>query len=204
VSEAILGDFEGVIVGDSHPAWNAVGRALQKCLLHYFRDLCRTLDCNNAAEFVALFDELRSILKSAMGLRGRHERAADIPRGGITRLQNRIDALATGTYKDGDCKRYAKRLRREGGALLTFLRYDGVPYHNDASEQAVRMFAIMRKIFYGSRSEKGLKTTGIRETIFATCERRGTNPCEFIIRYLRGEAAEIPGAAPKIAAACAA
>ena len=56
-------------------------------------------------------------------------------------------------------------------------------------------FAIMRKIFYGSRSERGLKTTEIRETIFATCEKRGINPYQFIMDYLGGKTAEIP--APK-------
>ena len=59
----------------------------------------------------------------------------------------------------------------------------------------MRTFAIMRKIFYGSRSERGLKTTEIRETIFATCEKRGINPYQFIMDYLGGKAAEIQ--APK-------
>lgn len=192
MSEALLSGFDGITVGDSHPAWNAIRRILQKCLLHYFRDLHRTRDRNGAGEFDALFRELRSILKSAIALRERHEHVADIPRGSITRLQNRIDGLAAGEYADRDCNRYAKRLRREGGSLLTFLRHDGVPYHNNASEQAVRIFAIMRKIFYGSRSERGPKTMEIRETIFATCEKRGINPYKFIIDYLRGDITEMP------------
>lgn len=202
VSEALLGDYEGIMVGDSHPAWNAVGRILQKCLLHYFRDLHRTHDKNKDDEFAGFFEELRSILKSAIKLRARHDRVADIPRGSVTRLQNRIDALASGTYSDKDCKRYVKRLRREGGSLLTFLRYDGVPYHNNATEQAVRIFAIMRKIFYGSRSGRGLKTMEIRETIFATCEKRGINPYRFVMDYLRGDVTKMPKA--QIAVACAA
>ena len=57
------------------------------------------------------------------------------------------------------------------------------------------MFAIMRKIFYDSSSERGLRTTEIRETIFATCKKRGINPYQCIMDYLGGKTAEIP--APK-------
>ena len=205
VSEALLPDFCGIVVGDSHPAWGAIGTLLQKCLVHYFRDLHRTRDRNKAEEFAAFFKELRSVLKSAIALRERHARAKDIPRSSIARLQNRINGLARAEYEDRDCKRYAKRLRRERDALLTFLKYDGVPYHNNASEQAVRIFAIMRKIFYGSRSERGLKTTEIRETIFATCEKRGINPYKFIMDYLRGDITRMPKAQKaETAVACAA
>ena len=116
----------------------------------------------------------------------------DIPQRSIRRLQNRIDALAAGTYEDPDCNRYAKRLRREGVSLLAFLIHEDIPYHNNASEQALRVFTIMRKIFHGSRSERGLRTTEIRETIFATCEKRGINPYRFVIDYLRGDAKEMP------------
>ena len=56
----------------------------------------------------------------------------------------------------------------------------------------MRTFAIMRKIFYDSSSERGLKTTEIRETIFATCEKRGINPYQFIMDCLGGKTGKIP------------
>ena len=73
---------------------------------------------------------------------------------------------------------------------VTFIGATAVMLH--ASEQAMRTFAIMRKIFYGNRSERGLRTTEIRETMFATCEKRGINPYQFIMDYLGGKTAEIP------------
>lgn len=191
VSDAFLKDFNGILVGDSHPAWS-VAEILQKCLLHYFRDMYRTIEKNASAEFKEFFGELYRILKSAIRLHGKYDLVQDIPQRSIRRLQNRIDALAAGTYKDPDCNRYVKRLKREGRSLLTFLVHEDVPYHNNGSEQALRTFSIMRKIFYGSRSERGLKTTEIRETIFATCEKRGINPYQFVIDYLRGNTKKIP------------
>ena len=198
VSETFLKDFEGILMGDSHPGWS-VADILQKCLLHYFRDMYRTLEKNDKKEFQSFFDELYKILKSAIKLGKKHDTVQDIAKGSITKLQKRINALATGTYEDTDCLRYVKRLKREGNSLLTFLKYDGVPYHNNASEQAMRIFAIMRKIFYGSRSERGLKTTEIRQSIFATCERRDVNPYHFVKEYLRGNIKEIP--MPKVTVA---
>ena len=44
-------------------------------------------------------------------------------------------------------------------------------------------------------AERGPKTTEIRKTIFATCERHSINPYSFIMDYLGGKTAEIP--APK-------
>ena len=71
---------------------------------------------------------------------------------------------------------YANRLRREGRSPLAFLRHDGVPHHSSAGVQAMRISAIMLKMFYGSRSERGLRTAEIRDTMFETCEKCGIDP----------------------------
>lgn len=57
-----------------------------------------------------------------------------IPKSSIHMLQKRIDALAHTLYMDPDCRLYAKRLRREGGQILTFLKYDYMSYHNNTSD----------------------------------------------------------------------
>ena len=194
VSETFLSDFEGILIGDSYPGWS-VAEILQKCPLHYFRYMYHTLDKNDNGEFKAFFGQLYRILKSAIKLGKKYGSVKDIPKRSIQRLQNRIDALAAGTYDNNDCNRYAKRLKREGKSLLTFLRHEGVPYPNNASEQTIRTFAIMGKIFHGNRSECGLRTTEIRETMFATCEKRGINLYRFIMDCLGGETEKIP--APK-------
>ena len=109
----------------------------------------------------------------------------------LSKLQDRIDAVAHGAHTDKDCKRYAKRLRREGRYLLTFLERD-VAYHNNTSERALRIFACMRKTLYGNRSEAGMETTETLATIYATCELRGINPYHFFRDYLDGKVSEIP------------
>ena len=66
VAEAMLVEFDGIVGSDSYSAWNGVGSNHQKCLLHYFRDLYRTLDKNHADEFKAPFDETHGILNGAI------------------------------------------------------------------------------------------------------------------------------------------
>ena len=110
----------------------------------------------------------------------------------IDNLLNRIGGLTAGSYKDKDCTRYVKRLRRERNQLFTFLAREGVPYHNNAGERVLRIFALMRKVCYGSRSIRGIQTTEILATIYATCGLRGINPYEFMVDYLSGRQKPIP------------
>ena len=192
VTEAITEGFEGITVSDSHSSWNDVGSERQKCLLHYFRDMYRTLKENDGPEFKSFFKRLHSILKDAIGQWIKYKDAGAVPESSIRRLQGEIDRLTDGTYEDADCRRYVKRLRREGRHLLTFLRHDGVRYHNNTSERALRPFALMRKVCYGNRSRRGIRTTEILMTIYSTCEMRGVNPYTFMIDYLGGGLKTIP------------
>ncbi|MYD59177.1 MAG: transposase, partial [Cenarchaeum sp. SB0678_bin_8] len=93
---------------------------------------------------------------------------------------------------DSDYKRYGKRLKREGEQLLTFLKHKGVPYHNNTSERALRLFALARKVCYSSRSRRGIKTSEILTTIYSTCMIRGVNPYTFMKDYLDGKTDTIP------------
>ena len=140
VAEAIPAEFDGIVGSDSYSAWNDVGSNHQKCLLHYFRDLYRTLDKNRTNEFKALFDEMHGILKGAIGLIAEHPEES-VPKEKIQKLQDRIDSIAHGAHTDKDCKRYAKRLRREGRYLLTFLEL-GVDYN--IRGRALQIFACER------------------------------------------------------------
>ncbi len=92
-----------------------------------------------------MFYKLRGILKDAidMGKATPEE---------VQRLDYRVLELASSMYKDKDCIRSTKRLKREADHLFTFLEHN-VNYHNNDSERAVRMLSMMRKILYGSRSE---------------------------------------------------
>ena len=187
VPKGVLGKYGGTILSDSHGAWNHVGARHQKCLLHYFRDMYRTLEKNGSNEFSIFFIRLYCILKDAMSAGGT---AGDLE-AEAGNLEARVDQLISMEYRDKDCIRYVKRLRREKGHLFTFLLYD-VDYHNNISERALRDFAEFRKILYGNRSEKGAERTKILMSVYATCELRGVNFYQFTKDYLAGKITAIP------------
>ena len=102
---AVLGGYGGTILSDSHGAWNHVGSRHQKCLLHYFRDMYRTLEKNGGSEFSLFFNRLYWILKDAIS-------AADPdtgtwnPGAEAQILESRIDGLIGAEYADADCRRW--------------------------------------------------------------------------------------------------
>ena len=192
VPEAILEEFEGIIVGDSHSSWNDIGSDKQRCLLHYFRNMLNTKTNNTSPEYVSFFTELRSIFKDAIEASTMHAENAEISGFIVQELLGRIDGLIDGTYQDTDCRRFVKLLRRERDQLLTFLIHDDVEYHNNIGERMLRIIALMRKVSYGSRGESGIKTLEILATIYSTCEMRGINSYTFMRDYLDGKIDSIP------------
>ncbi len=188
VAEAILGEFDGITNSDSYPGGNDLGKEQQRCLLHYHRDMYRTKDGTDSDEFKKLFEELHNIFKSAQDAWDEKDISSEL----IDSLQNRIDTLAEQQYSDKDCKRYAKRLKRERNQLLTFLRHPNVEYHNNTSERALRGVALMRKILYGNISKRDLETTETLATIYAACNVRRINPYRFFKDFLDGKVTDIP------------
>ena len=151
VSEAIASEFDGILNCDSYSDWNTIGRLRQRCLLHYFRDLYRTVNKNPSSEYSIFLDNLRCILHDAIDLASGIEDE-------IKCIRYRIDELINTEWSDHDCKRYIKRLKREKDELFTFLEYP-IDHHNNASEQILRCISRMRKVLYGSHSESGMQTT---------------------------------------------
>ena len=187
----VLEQFKGIVGSDSAGCWNHVGTMHQKCLLHYFRDMYRTTGDNGSSEFSLLFMELYNILKDAIATVGHESDEA------VEGLKYRIHRLLSKEYEDKDCRRYVKRLKREGDSLFTFIMHD-VEYHNNVSERALRRFSAYRQILYGNRSVAGARRTKILMSVYATCEQRGVNFYQFVQDYLSGKAKTIPPRAAPI------
>ena len=63
----------------------------------------------------------------------------------------------------------AKRLKKHGGSLFTFLYYD-VPWHNNHAEQQIRPHVLLRKITFGNRSKKGIVNHSVISSIIQTAK----------------------------------
>ena len=154
VAEAILHDFDCMMISDSYSGWNNVAQNTSDACCT-ISGICTAPCKNQSEEFKTFFNRLHRILKGAIKL---YEKHTTVPYNTIQSLQNKIVSLICDTYTDKDCKRYPKRLRCEQRQLSAFLKHD-IQYHNNLSERALRSIDIMRKTLYGSKSGKGLKIT---------------------------------------------
>jgi Transposase IS66 family len=115
-------------------------------------DLWKNPFDNELEGFVAAFrDLLVPIIEDVQrfGLKARHLRKH---RGSIDRFYRDI---VTGKVSERDTTaRFRKRFERYKDSLFSFIENDGVPWHNNAAERALRHLAVQRKIS-GSFSEKG-------------------------------------------------
>lgn len=85
-------------------------------------------------------------------------------------LESLIQVIEAEKIVDADLKRIIKRLRKFKSSVLTFLKYEDIPPHNNAVEQKVRPFVMQRKISGTFMSEEGVKAHAIHLSIFETCK----------------------------------
>ena len=148
--------FEGTVVTDFYGGYDALPCRQQKCLVHLIRDLNDDLWKNPFDDefeelVVAVRDLLVPILEDVQrfGLKTRH----------LGKHLRRVDRfyreMITGRASVRDTTaRYRKRFERYKESLFSFIENDGVPWHNNAAERALRHLAVQRKIS-GAFSEKG-------------------------------------------------
>ena len=154
----LFSTFKGTVVTDFYGGYDALPCTQQKCLVHLVRDLNDDLwknpfDDELEGFVAAVRDLLVPILEDVQrfGLKARHLRKHRI----------RVDCfyrnMVTGQASVRDTTaRYRKRFERYKESLFFFIENDGVPWHNNAAERALRHLAVQRKIS-GAFSEKGAR-----------------------------------------------
>jgi hypothetical protein len=152
----LFSTLKGTIVTDFYGGYDALPCMQQKCLVHLIRDLNDDLwknpfDDELEGFVAAVRDLLAPLLEDVQkfGLKARH----------LRKHRSRIDRfyrdVITGRASVRDTTaRYRKRFERYKESLFSFIENDGVPWHNNAAERALRHLAVQRKIS-GAFSEKG-------------------------------------------------
>ena len=178
----MLRDFSGVLVSDFFTAYDSLGCAQQKCLLHLMRDFNEDLQRNPyddefkeiAHHFAVL---LRLIVETIdrFGLKRRHlhkhHKAA----------MRFTDNVGSGYYSSEIAQKYQKRIRKYGERLFTFLDHDGVPWNNNNAEHAVKKFAKFRKLSDGLFTGRTVSEACVLLTVLETCDFNNINKLDFIL-----------------------
>lgn len=184
-------EFGGVLVTDFWAAYDAVGRAKQKCWPHLLREL-KEVDAGSDAggDWPDFARRLRRVFGDAVRLElTRGVKPPDEYGLKLSRLHARVVDLSVGDWSNPHARRLAKRLYKYGAELLTFVEFEGVPSSNNHAEREVRPAVLMREASYGSQSERGAATRGVLMSVCRTLKNRGLDPLQTILDALRTYAA---------------
>jgi hypothetical protein len=164
-----LSDYKGVLISDFYGGYDAITCRQQKCLVHLIRDLNNDLwnDPYNR-DYEAFVSEVKNLLipifeaEEKFGLRRWHlskfSKSVDrFYRENIDKAPSHCELIA----------KYQKRFQRYRDSLFTFLELDGIPWHNNTAENAIRHLAVQRKIsgtFFKKVAPQYLLLLGIAQT----------------------------------------
>ena len=178
----LLAGFNGTLVSDFYGGYDALPCRQQKCLVHLVRDMNDDLwknpfDCEYEQFVLAVRDLLMPIVADAQrfGLNTRH----------FAKHVKRVDrfyraAIDEKASAGETTARYRKRFERYRNSLFSFLKADGIPWHNNAAERALRHLAVQRKIS-GAFGEKGAVQYLRMLSIAQSCRFQGKSFLGFML-----------------------
>jgi predicted RecB family nuclease len=165
----LLANYHGTLISDFYGGYDALACRQQKCLVHLIRDLNDDLWKNPFnAEYEGFVASVRDLLVPILedvarfGLKAWH----------LRKHQKSVERFYRQTINGPAPKcdittTYHKRFVRYRDSLFRFLDHDGVPWHNNVAECAIRHLAVQRKIsgyFHSSGAKQYLRLLGIAQT----------------------------------------
>ena len=165
----VLKAYQGVLISDFYPGYDAVSCTQQKCWVHLIRDLNDDLwKSPFDVEFEAFVKNVRDLIVPIMktmqkyGLKKRHFNKFRKP------VEQFYERVVDGRYYRSELVlKYQKRFQRYRQNLFVFLEDDGIPWHNNCAENALRHITVQEKIsgcFHKTAIEEYLVLLSIRQT----------------------------------------
>mgnify|MGYP000601078287 CR=1 FL=1 len=201
VTKSIFGEnFAGTLVRDRYAAYNGIGVDWQVCIAHIStkakeiraehtllpqteKDVPTSSFCDHIVDLCARLCDTGKKLKSGA-----------IPWKAAPKIEKSFVREFYTICKQPLRFNPAETLRiylagPEQRSLFTFLRRPGVPPTNNHAEQSLRHLVIFRKISFGTRSNRGLKTHSILPSLVQTARRQGVHPRKFLQTLLTADTA---------------
>ena len=125
-------------------------------------------------KFLELVNGIRSILKRAIEYTGNDPPSSAKERETARKeFQEEMKTLLDRKWTDKDAIRISKELRKRHDMLFTFMEFDGVKWHNNDAERAIRQGVLHRKISGGRRTWKGAEVFEVILSVYETSKKRG-------------------------------
>jgi hypothetical protein len=176
-----LTNYNGILISDFYPAYDAVQCCQQKCWVHLIRDLNNDLWAapfdTELETFVAAVRDLIIPIMHAVQQYGLQKKHLQHFRQSVDHFYRQV--ILHKRYASEYVLTYQKRFVRYRENLFTFLEYDGIPWHNNTAENAIRHLAIQRDMspsLYESVMGHYLVLLGIRQT----CRAQGKSFFRFL------------------------
>ncbi len=188
----ILGkDWSGIMGHDGWAPYDSFEKALhQQCLAHLLRRCGHLLEVATRGA-VRFPRAVKVLLKRALALRDRRLRCHGLAVA-LGRLQAAMARLLSGRRTHTANARLAKHMRKHSHELFTFLKHPGIEATNWPSEQAIRPAVVNRKVWGGSRTEKGAHVQEVLASVLGTCALRKQDAFQFLVDLLQRPAYHQP------------
>ena len=191
VVEKIIGDkYNGVLISDFLSAYNKIpAKKKQRCLVHILRDLKKVREYwQDDWQVLRYSDRLKKIFEDAIALHNEYKGKSRDDKYCSRRsaLEDSLRDFAFPNPNKKILKRFAKRLQRHKGELLTFLYENSIDYHNNHAEQQIRPDVIFRKITFGNRSDRGAQYHSVIMSILQTAKLNGIDAIRTLEDVLLG------------------
>lgn len=173
----VLGNQEGnIVVSDRWPAYNQLSKNMgckqQICWAHLLRNSEDLAEHYNEAGYI--HKRLKTIFNKAKDGEDKEK------------ILHWIDLIAKKQYKSHEVNKFVKSVcEKHREDLFRFVDNPHVEPTNNRSERGLRHGVVMRKISYGSRSDKGAKTTARLLSIYKTMKLQNLNPVEDGLKILQ-------------------
>lgn len=186
VLETILGkEFSGYLMTDGYKAYRQYLKRL-RCWAHLERKakgISESLD-NDAQIFGKKVLEILKILKDAI------YQAREGPMDNLlTKYEKILDELKEfcKKYRDSEHEKtraLAREFLNDWAAIFFVLSHPELPLTNNAAEQALRHWVILRLLSNGTRTPQGSRVFGLLASVIDTCRKRKVSPWKFLAKVI--------------------
>ena len=184
VVHRLLGDiFAGVLITDAWPAYNKIiTSARQTCMAHIFRKIRKFIDSfPQYRSLLKFYVKLRRILRDAQRLQTNRKSLGEVTfQRRFKLLQDRLSDILKWKNPNSILKEVIAKVKRQQDYILTFVKYEDVPSHNNYAEGIIKKGVLKRKVSGGSMSFKGAQAYCILQSIAQTCHLRGLSFFDFL------------------------
>ncbi|MCD4736235.1 MAG: IS66 family transposase [Bacteroidales bacterium] len=179
--------FDGVLVVDGWGAYLSLICEQQSCMAHLLRKIRKLHAAFPKLRSVrAFYVKFRKILRDGECLqKQRGQLREDVFDRRLQKLHNRLDELLKWENPNDVLADIIKKATRQRPRILTFVKHEGVPCHNNFAEYLMRIGVLKRKVSFGSKSAEGAEAYAVLLSIYTTCKLREISFVDFIKASLK-------------------